>query len=136
MVKGDISVVENSRGKRLYIIVLCLVKFIPILVSGIFLLNTVLSYCDIDIPLLSYIVALTFVILLYLLSYIFKFCKWHRMFIHYITINWILNIIDYYIGIPLSDKGMLVLYLCITIVCLFIIVYCKFGKKRKKEERE
>ena len=69
------------------------------------LLNTTLSYFNINVDILSYIgsVSLVTLVLLYTTSYVFKFCEYHRMFIHYTTITWILNIIDLYIGIPVSN---------------------------------
>ena len=96
--------VEGNLNKVLYKILLCSVKVIPMIISGIYLLNTVLSYCNIDLPLFSYIVQFLFIGFFYTASYVFKFCAWHRMFIHYILLILILNIIDYHIGIPLSDR--------------------------------
>lgn len=117
---------EGNLNKVLYKLILYSVKVIPILVSGIYLLNTVLSYCNIDLPLFSYIVQFLFIGFFYIASYAFKFCAWHRMFIHYITLVLILNIIDYHIGIPLSDRDILAAYLIISIVFLVITVILKF----------
>lgn len=116
---------EESLSKCLYKIVLYSVKVIPIIVSGIYLLNTVLSYFNIDLELFSYLVQFLFIGQMYATSFAFKFCAWHRMFIHYILIILILNIIDYHIGIPLSDKGMITLYIIIATVCMFLALYSK-----------
>ena len=116
---------EASLSKSLYRMELYLVKVIPIIMSGIFVLNTALSYYDIDVPILSYIggVSILTIMFLYLSSYVFKFCSWHRMFIHYITVNWLLNIIDLYIGIPVSDKGLFIFYMTLTGLFMFAILY-------------
>lgn len=53
------------------------------------------------------------------------------MFIHYTTITWILNIIDLYIGIPVSDIWYLGIQLIIAGVSLFIILYL-YVKSHKK----
>ena len=45
----------NSRSKTLYKVQLYLLKVIPMVMAFICLLNSTLSYFDIDIPLLSYI---------------------------------------------------------------------------------
>lgn len=126
MVRGDMSV-EESLSKSLYRIELYLIKVIPMVLSGIALLNTVLSYFYIDVPLLSYLggVSVLTIAFLYLSSYVFKFCAYHRMFIHYITLNWVLNIIDYYIGIPLDNKELFMMYMIITGIFLFIVLYLK-----------
>ena len=117
---------EGNLNKVLYKILLCSVKVIPMIISGIYLLNTVLSYCNIDLPLFSYIVQFLFIGFFYTASYVFKFCAWHRMFIHYILLILILNIIDYHIGIPLSDRDILASYLIISVVFLIITVILKF----------
>ena len=121
---------ESLKSKALYKIELYLIKTIPMILSLIALLNTILSYFYIDVPLLSYIggTSIFTLIFLYMSSIVFRFCRYHRMFIHYITINWILNIIDYYIGIPVSNKGMFLIYMTITGITLFTILYLKFRK--------
>lgn len=119
--------VEESLNKSLYKMELYLIKIIPMLFAGLSLLNTVLSYFDIDIPLISYVgsVSILTLMFMYLSSYVFKFCIYHRMFIHYTSLNWILNIIDYYIGIPLSDRGLFVFYMALTGIFLFLILYLR-----------
>lgn len=118
---------EESLNKSLYKIELYLIKVIPMVLSGIALLNTVLSYLYIDVPLLSYLggVSVLTIAFLYISSYVFRFCAYHRMFIHYITVNWVLNIIDYYIGIPLDNKELFMMYIIITGIFLFIVLYLK-----------
>ena len=59
MVRGGIAV-EESLNKHLYRAVLYLTKTIPVIISGIYLVNTVLSYMYIDIAALSYIVQFLF----------------------------------------------------------------------------
>ena len=120
-------------NKLLYKIELYLVKVIPMIYALLSLLNTTLSYFGIDAVILSYIgsVSLVTLLFLYVTSYVFKFCEYHRMFIHYTTVTWILNIIDLYIGIPFSDVGYLGIQLIIAGIALFIILrlYAKNHKK-------
>lgn len=106
-------------------------KVIPMLLSLVALLNTILSYFGIEVPLLSYIggVSILPLIFLYLSSYAFQFCECHRMFLHYVSVTWILNIIDYYWGIPVSDKGMFLIYMTISGVFLFVILYMHLRKQ-------
>jgi len=68
---------------------------------------------------------------LYLTSYVFKFCEYHRMPLHFIVITDIIDCIDYYIGIPLDLFQFIVLYstvIGITIL-LIILLYVKCHKK-------
>ena len=91
----------------------------------IYLLNMILSYYNIDLEIFSYLAgnSVLTIMFLYISSYVFKFCKYHRMFIHYTTFIWILNIYDLYIGIPLNDRNLFTMYLSITGIFLFIILY-------------
>lgn len=118
-------VVEANLNKALYKIQLYLLKVLPIVMAFICLLNSILSYFDIDLPVLSYIVgnSLLTIIYFYVTSYVFRFCSYHRMFMHYTTITWIINIVDLYIGIPIGDLPYLLLQLIVASVCLFIILY-------------
>lgn len=120
-------------NKLLYKIELCLVKAMPMIYALLSLLNTTLSYFNIEAVILSYIgsVSLVTLLLLYVTSYVFKFCEYHRMFIHYTTVTWILNIIDLYIGIPVSDLGYLGIQLIIAGISLFIILHL-YAKSHKK----
>ena len=105
-------------------------KVIPILLALTALLNTLFSYFDIEAEYLSYIAALFVMAFLYIASYAFHFCSYHRMFLHYFTINLILNTWDYYWGIPVSDKELFLLYMSITGISLFIILFL-YLKSRK-----
>lgn len=129
---------ENlSLSKNLYKIQLYLIKVIPMVMAFMCLLNSILSYYDIDLIFLSYIgsTSLLSIAFLYLASYVFKFCRYHRMFIHYIAFNWGINLYDMYIGVPVDDRGMLSIYLIITGIFLFIILYL-YVKNSKKSLRE
>lgn len=97
------------------------------------LMNTILSYYDIEMSILSYIggCSILTLALLYFSSYIFKFCIYHRMFIHYITITWVLNIIDLYMEMPIGDVPYLLLQLVVAGVSLFIILFL-YVKSHKK----
>lgn len=127
----------ESLSKSLYKIELYLMKIMPMLYALLSLLNTVLSYLDIDCVILSYIGSVSFITLLflYITSYVFKFCEYHRVFIHYTTITWILNIIDLYIGIPISDAAYLGVQLIVAGICLFTILYL-YVKSNKKSSLE
>lgn len=119
------GVEEKLRSKRLYKIELLMLKLIPMILAFTALLNSILSYFGIDLYILSYIggISIFTMVFLYLSSYVFKFCEYHRMFLHYVVITWIINIIDYYIGIPVTDLEYLCLQMVVAGVSLFIILY-------------
>lgn len=133
------GVEENFlRNKSLYKIELYLLKVMPMLLAAIYLINTVLSYYDIVLPALSYIGGLSFIPLLfmYISSYVFRFCSYHRMFLHYIVINDLINLIDYYYTLPISDWELLILHMSIAGISLFIILYLYVKSNRKYAKRD
>ena len=89
-------VVENLRSKLLYKIELRLLKIIPMVLAFTALLNSILSYFNIDLYILSYMggISIFTMVFLYLSSYVFKFCEYHRMFLHYVVVTWIINTND------------------------------------------
>lgn len=98
------------------------------LMAGITLANTIFSYFDIDAPVLSYIggVSILVIIKFYITSYTYKFCAYHRMFLHYIVLSTTLSVYDYTYGIPITDRSMFTLQMILAGVSLFVILYLKF----------
>ena len=122
----------GSVNKKLYKWELWLVKVIPIILAGITLANTILSYHYIDLIAISQFGGVSVLTLLFLClsSFAFGFDVSHRIFIYYVIVNWILNLYDYYIGIPLSNRGLFIMYLVIT--GLTVLLYLYFKQKRHK----
>lgn len=120
------AVEESLRSKTLYKIEVGLLKIIPMLLAGVYLSNTILSYfLDIDLIILSYIggISLLPLIFLYLSSYVFRFCIYHRVFLHYITINELILILDTHIGLPISDLEYFCLQMSVFGISLFLFLY-------------
>lgn len=127
------AVEVNSINKILYKIQLYMLKVIPMVMAFCYLLNSIFSYYDIDLGFLSYLsgCSILMIVYLYIASYVFKFCEYHRMFLHYMVVNTIINSIDLYISIPLTDLEILTLYMSITGITLFLILYM-YVKSHKK----
>lgn len=128
---------NSLRSKDLYKMELYLLKVMPMLLAVIYLVNTVLSYYDIIIPVLSYIGGLSFIplVFMYVSSYVFRFCSYHRMFLHYIVVNDSINLIDYYYTLPISDWELLILHMSVASIILFIILYM-YVKGHSKNVKE
>lgn len=117
---------ESLRSKTLYKVEIGLLKIIPMVLAGIYLSNTILSYfLNIDLIILSYIggISLLPLIFLYLSSYVFRFCIYHRVFLHYISINGLILILDTHIGLPISDLEYFCLQMSIFGISLFLFLY-------------
>ena len=126
---------EESLSRVLYKAVIVAIKVIPILIATLLLVRSILSCIEVDVTWLSYLCGMSLIPLLfmYLVSYAFKFCTYHRMFLHYIVVNDAINYIDYYIGIPLQYNELLRLHIIIAGIFLLLIIY--YHQKWKKEQR-
>lgn len=121
--------------KFYYKLELIYVKYSPMLIALGLLLNSILCYFHIYN--LYYVggylfgVSLLTIGHMYNSSRVYKFCKYHRMFIHYIVVNNVLNAIDYFIGVPISSRGLLYIHFVIAEIFLFLILYyyLKYGDR-------
>ena len=105
-------------------------KVLPMILALCHLTNCAFGYFSWNNIILGYIsgISILTVCYLYLVSYLIKLCGYYRMFLHYCVIIDIINIYDYYIGIPITNIQLMFLYIIITIIVMFIILYLKFFK--------
>jgi hypothetical protein len=120
-------VVEKLRRSNLHKPLLLVLKYIPMVIALCYMLNTMLY-----IEPLSNIAGVSLLtwIFLYLASVVFEFCSYHRMFLWYILIDDVLNIVDYYWSIPISTDNLIRIHNILAGITLFIvsILYVKSNK--------
>lgn len=106
------------------------------LISLCYFMNTTLSYFGIDMPIWSYIGGMSLLpwLFLYLSSFVFKFCLYHRLFLYYILVSDIINYYDMYIGLPVDNRQLFVINYAIAGIFLFLILYFKIKYDRKNKE--
>ena len=128
---------QQRKNKYLYKIELCIIKYMPLILMLVCFINTTLSYCNIDYTILSYIggISILPLLFLYVSSFVFQFCLFHRLPLYYIGVNMILNLIDEYIGIPVSNKSMYSVYLMITVIFIILLIYEHQKTIRKSSKR-
>ena len=114
---------EERLQNSLYKIELHWIKIIPIVIAILSFSDTVLSYLGYEGNSISYIIALLVWLFLYLSSFVFKFCRWHRMFLYYILVEGIINWYDYEFIIPLSLRLMIAIQLCLAVIFISIGLY-------------
>lgn len=129
---------ESLKSKSLYKLLLIMLKYIPMLIALFYVINTATAYVGIDIPVLSNIAGMSLLTwaFMYLSAIVFRFCLYHRMFLYYILATDIVNIIDYYVGIPITDFELLMLHSVITGVSLFIILYAYVKNHKKPVDKD
>ena len=120
-------VVEKLRRSNLHKLLLLVLKYIPMVIALCYMLNTMLY-----IEPLSNIAGVSLLtwIFLYLASVVFEFCSYHRMFLWYILIDDVLNIVDYYWSIPISTDNLIRIHNILAVITLFIVLvlYAKSNK--------
>ena len=122
---------ERKVSRRKYKSLLLALKLIPMLLAICSMLNMLLDFFGIDSRIFSFLSGMSVLplLFLYLASYVFGFCVYHRMFLHYIVVNNVLMSIDYYIGIPINDTALLMVYMIVAGLFLFLILH--FYRKEK-----
>lgn len=135
----DMDVVENSKSnkviqKYLYKLEIGILKVIPMVLALICLLNTILCYFGYDLIILTYFGGVSILTLgfLYISSYAFKFCEYHRMFLHYVTLINILSYVDMEFGIPFNSFNLLIFYTSIAVIFMFLIIISIRNEHNKK----
>ena len=96
---------EAQLSKQLYKIELWVLKFIPYVLAVLQFIDTILISFGIIVPFLSYMACVSPIVLLflYISSYAFKFCEYHRIPLHYMVFNKIIITMDYWIQFPITD---------------------------------
>ena len=124
--------VEESLSRVLYKAVIVAIKVIPILIAALFLVRSILSCIDADVTWLSYLCGMSLIPLLfmYLVSYAFKFCTYHRMFLHYVVVNNVINTLDYYFYFNVSARTLICFNIALAGMFLFIILKLKLKHDR------
>lgn len=119
---------EGYLERRKVKIFLLAIKYIPYIIMLIHIAHTFGCIFGMYMPYLSYIGGTSYLVLIFILltSYIFNFCSYHRVPIYYIITNNSLTLYDYYIGIPISNAGILDINLVLvgaTIILMTILYY-------------
>lgn len=90
-------------------------------------LNMITHICGLIIPQFAFV---------YISSYIFKFCSYHRIFLHYIIAIQVITVTDWYIGIPISNDEIRHLQYGVTgvfaIIATFLYVKHRIDMKKSR----
>ena len=115
---------ETKLNKKLLLILL---KFMPWMIGIIYLIQIILSCFGIQLIWLTIIFGISIIpaILLCMMSNLLGFCIWHRLPLYYVVTIDLINAYDFYIGIPITNKYMLLIYLIIFGLFVLIGAYNK-----------
>lgn len=132
--KLDFPLNQNSHSKMedacLRKLLIWFIKVIPVCISVAMVLYTILAMFKIHLAILSTVAGFSIIsaTILLLNSFVFKFCFYHRIFIYYIYIVNLLNIIDWYLLISVSSKWFIAISIILFMVCAFAALYLHMKK--------
>lgn len=117
--------------KILYKHILFGIKFIPYCMAALCFVNTICCGLGIVIPFMHSLgfVSPILLVFLYLSSYAFKFCEYHRLPLHYIVANKFLNTLDYWIQWNIMDYYFVLVHM---LLFGFFAIMCGILKLFKK----
>lgn len=126
---------NSNLNKTLYKVFLIILKYTPIFLAFIQSLNILTNFLNLEITVLTAIggISFPFILLLFIMSFVFKFCYLYRMPLVYVTALWLISIIDSFIGIPIDTLNMFRVYAFIFGV--FIITYVIFIYKNRNKPK-
>ena len=126
---------STSVNKTLYKIFISCIKYIPNVLALLQIIGLILNYNNIASFVITCIggTSISYLVILYLISYVFKFCGLYRISLNYVTIVTLVSIIDYYIGIPLNNISLYSLYAVITGV--FLISWIIYWYKHRNNPK-
>lgn len=129
---------NTLKSKVLYKATLLLLKILPMIMAFSYLIMFVLANTIEDYVIIPHIIGTVIapLVFVYLASYVFKFCAFHRIFIHYYAFIELLNVTDYYIRIPISDEAITLLHDSITAIFLISVVVIYIYKYKRDRCRE
>lgn len=107
------------------------IKYLPIAAVVCCILNTMGSFFGFNFEAVGYLFNLLVFIGLILLSYVLQFCAWHRCLIWYVLGCQLLNAFDYYIGIPVSNKGFFMIHVLLIGITIIALTYHHVKKNQR-----
>lgn len=126
---------EVAINKNLYKIFLSVIKFTPIILALIQLLCTILNIFHISNLYLSCLggSSLLFILVLYLISYVFKYCYLYRIPLNYVTVIIILKAFTSLCNLEVYTMWIFRLHIVIT--GLFIVTFIYYMYKNRKSKK-
>lgn len=124
--------IENTLNKNVYKIFISLIKFLPNFLALLKIVGLLLSYFKITSFAITCIggTSIVLLVLLYLISYVFRFCGLYRLSLNYVSLITLLTIFDFYIGIHIMVSSKFILYTLITGVFISLWIFVIYRNRK------
>lgn len=121
--------------RRQHQITMLVFKWLPAVMAFSYIMNVYCAFIGTWFQMVTHFVglALTPLIFYYIASYVFHFCWYHRLFIHFIAIEELINLTDWYFHIPISNEAICYVHFTIMAIFLMIAIVTFMVKRPKKK---
>lgn len=121
--------------KWLYKIEIWILKIIPFIIATMCFVSTILNTIGVYVPILSEMFFVSYIplLFLYVSSYTFKFCEYHRIPLHYLLTTNVINTVDSYFTIPITDYNFILMH---SLLFGFASILCGILKLKKNEKHK
>lgn len=135
-VQEDLPAEEGLRSKFWYKLFLLGIKYYPSICILSEIGYSLCEYFRVNGILFTFLGGCTLIglLLLYIASYVFRFCYLYRLSLHSILLVNILAMYDSFIGIPISDLNILRVYLIILLIGLLSFIKFKVRDARHNKK--
>lgn len=126
---------ESSVSKSLYKVFIWLLKKIPCWIALLYIVYTMLSFFYIELGIIGYIASCSLLtwMFLYVSSFVFKFCIYHRIPLYYIALNDLINIVDLVFVLPVNTLSLMMVH--IALIGIFTTIYIYFKRHERGRQR-
>ena len=128
------TVEVNSLKRSNYKVFLFINKYLPYVISLLYMINTILYLFGIDLVIFSILGGMSILPMIYFISvsFTFRYCLYHRLPLYYVILNDSINWLEYTVGIPITNTMFISISLILMLLTIIIstILYLK-GKERK-----
>lgn len=125
--------VSSLKSKEVYKLTIYFLKILPMIMVFAYLLMLCCFYYAPKLVVIPHLLGTVFapIAFIYITSYVFRFCAFHRIFIHYYAFISILNVSDHYLHTYFNPNVVTTLHECgtfifaVTAIVMYIYKYKK-----------
>lgn len=123
--------------KRQHKLMIFTLKILPAVMASSYLIELISTLLGFGTQVLINFIGMIAapVMFMYLASYVFKFCEYHRMFIHYVLIIEILTTTKWYFPLIVTGTVLLNITFVLSILLIIGIILFNISKIYKKKRR-
>lgn len=122
---------DKNIDKYLYKLLLTIIKYTPTVLGLLTIINFIFNYLGYNLIILQYLAGTSFIFLaiLYIISWVFKFCSLFRIPLYYMTISNSIGLLRAYNILSLGLLEMYRIYFILIGLTLFVYVYFMYKNR-------